>query len=292
MYKHITPSRIVGGILALLGIIRLLQKGWGEGLVLTMLGLVLILTHKEKAEKQFGLFVSSFKFDKNYLMIVLFDAVFWVLLIVLSSLFTKITKYFAQLHLSQVQFNPSVLNPAVLQQSMTGFKTFIWIAIVFAVLYLVIVFIAYALSRTAIWAVLTGKAFGWSTVKSFLKTSFVWMIVWAIAFTFLLLGLKPVYAGIVLAPIALVFIHYTSLLYYNATKEQKLKTSLERAFETKTPSFIYLYIYALVVFIISYQLIRLLPSDPRILTGALFLYAFLFLAWLRRYQVIVLERIK
>jgi hypothetical protein len=288
--KLFTMPRIIAIILIAIAI-SFYSRGAAQSIILTIAGLILLLTPKEYANRQFRLMQDSFRLKKDYAWAMFYDAAYWVALMLAGMGIIGIIMSAAE-PLKGIQFgSPEALNN--LGQYTGMMQTFLIIAAIAIAVFWIINSIAYGISRSLIWLALLGKKIR----ASFLLRFGLWNLAWQAGLTLivvlLFVLLKQTMAAYALIILALLYTHITTVLHCSYAKSERFKESFVTAFKTgigKFPAFIHPYCYMLITYILLSKILEL--ASGKLLLSAAFLLFFIFMAWYRTYMRNILRQIR
>lgn len=160
-----------------------------------------------------------------------------------------------------------------------------------AVVFLLIVLVAYSISRAFIWSVIIGSKFAKRLVLRMLGLNALWLTGWLVVWLFLLAGLRASYASVATVVIPVLFVFSTAILHHVFVLDKSLRVGnalakaasicVGRLYRFIIPIFV-----SSVVFLVWSQVWRVIPDVGSpvfrlFLIGVVILAPFL--AWFRVY---------
>jgi hypothetical protein len=283
--KFITVPRTPGIILIALAVLAYnTQQGMFRTALLVIAGLIFLLTPQASAGKHWQLFVNSLTPTKNFVLLLLFDVVFWAALIVLLFVLGSVLRAPYE-QLSLVEFGKEALTLPTLQQNNAITQRFFAITLVSLLVFWLLLVCAYAFSRGLIWLTLQGKSLRKEFFKRFALLNLLWCTLALIIVLFILTAIKPPVAAYAFILASLLYAHLTSVLHYQYTRTNAFVQSLKYAFGIglgRLTSFVVPFCYLFTVYIILNQLQRFVQGKTAlIVTLIIFL---VFMAWYRTYM--------
>jgi len=254
--------------------------------------------------KPFKNFLKSFKLDKRFFYSFLADIGFWVAMALIFRLAAFVLNSRAQA-LSRgrttEELREYLLSAAPEQlQAMAGqMQQFVWIFIISAVLFAIVFWALYSLSRKVIWSVVLKKKlekkkyWKWNWLNTIVLCFFVLtVVVYGIVKIILARG-SILMMQVLMAMFFLAFFYLMFLVYYSFIKKYEVWAGVGDAFKQIKEKFKPLavsYVFALLTLIALAFLLMLLatvvPQGYLFFLNAVVVLAFL--AWLRLYVVEVL----
>ena len=270
-------TRILGIILLVISMLT--HKYFGASVVFIVLaGLVMLIYSKKFAQQQFKIFIQSFKqINKKYFLIALYDLIF-------IAMFFLVIPLFSQLFMSKIQNITTVESAASL----------LIMLLAYLVTVTIILLLTYSISRGLIWTTILKKKFTGSFIKRFLLLNFLWWLILAIP-TLIVLGAKVEYLFSFIAIVAIVYIHLTSIIHYDFTKNRKIGKAIKQAFALTFKNIKHLllpYAYIALVYFIILQVFWIIPQTEKIMLFASILFVLFYLAWYRLYIAQVFRRLQ
>lgn len=264
--------------------------------------------------EKWKLFIDSFKLKSNFLYIILYDLLFYVIIIPLFILFTVI------LNKKSAAIDPEILSKfttmtnitaaqtqelELMAQSMQSFFYFFIMGIIFLI---IATLLAFTLSRTLIWNHLLKKKFNLKKYLKFNILNILLAIALAIVFLIILKLRMPVMTilvnislNFVLIVSSLLFLiifmaisYFASLIYINYTLTAKVFNSFDKTFKlikNKFENISYSYVFILITAIIISLIARIIWLLPFYIQKYFNIgVVILFLAWMRMYIIDVLKQ--
>ena len=237
----------------------------------------MLIYGKKFSQKQFKFFIASFKqINKRYIFIVLYDLVFIAIFFLVIPLFSKI-------------FMSKLQNVTTLE----GAASVLIMLLAYLATVTIILLLSYSVSRGLIWSMILKKKFTAPFFKKFLLLNFLWWLILALPFL-IVLGAKQEYLFYFIAIIAIIYIHLTSIMHYDFTKNQRIGKAMKNAFKltyTNFKSFLLPYAYVTLVYFILLQVFWIVPQTEKYMFFASVLFVVFFLAWFRLYLSQILKKI-
>lgn len=166
------------------------------------------------------------------------------------------------------------------------------------VVFLVIVLVAYSISRAFIWSSIVGVKFTKRLVLRMLGLNAVWLAGWLVVWLFLLAGLRPSYAAVATFVVPIVFAVATAILHhvFASDKQLRIGSALARTASMclgKLHRLLVPLLLSALVFLAWSQVWRVIPAVGSSVFR-LFLIGIIiiapFLAWFRNYLSTVVAR--
>jgi hypothetical protein len=256
-----TTTRIIGIAVLLLSIFFYFTNPSAGVYLLLALSLILSFAPEKYGEDSLKKLINAL--NKNLLIIVLFDALFWLVFFVTAyfsnSLFEKTAKSF-------LGFDPkstiSSLDMTKVQAATSSIKTFFIVLGLIALGFIILNLLAYSLSRCFIWFTLLKKKFNLKLFMKFLGFNSMWWVLWAVIFVFLVLKREPEILPLFAGALIILYIHTSTVAHYYLTKTNKVKESFMKAFAIaygKLHLFILPYSFILLVYFILSKIITYIP---------------------------------
>jgi len=280
--KKLTIPRIIGIILLGLAVLVYPRDGLSTAIWFVIAGLILLLSKKENSNKYWNKFVDSLKLKKQFGIIMLFDALFWAALVVLTLILTKVLEApYDQLKLVQFGDSLSLSNVAVYN---TIIESFFVTTIISLIVFWLLLITIYSFSRGKIWLTLLNKKASKGFFWRFTGLNLVWCTVWIAITLFFMSTLVQPYGAAVFIILLYLYPHLTTVLHYSYVKSPGFTKNIKKAFGIgigNLSKFIHPYCYLFIVFVIIYQPQRFAQSN--IVLGITLLGLLAFMAWYRTY---------
>jgi hypothetical protein len=270
----------------------------------------------KKFLQKWKLFIDSLKLKSNFLYIILYDLLFYVIFVPIFLLFSLVLNNKAAALDPELIANidaASITNVTAAQtqdlrllaQSMQNFIYFFAIGII---LLIIICLLAFTLSRASIWNYLLKKKFNFKHYLKFNLLNILLAVILAVIIIIILILRTVIIMPLVLVSLnfallisSLLFliiftaiIYFVSLIYINYTKTTKISEAFNKTFKllkTKFADISYSYLFILVVSIIISLLARLIWFLPFYLQRYFnFAVILIFLAWMRIYIINVIKK--
>ncbi len=282
-------NSIIGLIMIIIGIYISYTTKWYFFLTISLAGIIFIISKNKKIN--FKIFLTSLKPTKRNLIILLIEAVFWliVFLILQGAMMlvqskTAILGNFAmtQQGLDALQGNLSTA------QEVVRYVVFLFLAFIFITL------IVYSKTRYLIWSLMTKKKITMKGMFRFFWLNFLWWLIW-VTITILILagGLTSTTIPFLLL-VLLLYIFLTAKLHYEMMKTNSIKKSFSSAFEVLSKAtkyfdaFAYVMLFIVIIVLIS-MLLSLMKISPNIISGVLLI---IFIAWIKIYFKEYIQKFK
>lgn len=287
----ITIPRIIGIIAIAIAIWAVTLNQYIQASFLGAAGLILALTKNKPAKRYWTEFAKSWKLGKKWVIISLFDAVFWAVFTILSGLLVYLVG--RQMEALKTLSSPQTLGAGIAEAQITVIKSVLTNSLMIFIVFLLASVLVYSLCRGFIWLRIFSKPLKFVYFAKFLLLNIIWMI---IVLGLILFASTVIYRGVgavIALIIFLLSIHITTCLHFSFTKTRKIWQSIGKALKigiSKITRFGHLYCYAFIVLVIIQQIFRLrLESKLLILIAMLLLI--LYSAWYRLYMYTVLKKV-
>lgn len=252
-------------------------------------------------KQELKLFLDSFKLKKNFLYIILYDLLFFIIAILFVKFFGGIIgKMSSNVDLSIVErvlISPSPAQTEILKATVNNVKMVIFGAMIAFTLYLIIIIFIWSLSRGLIYTTLLNKKFDKKFYWKFLLLNLLFyipLLILLFAFIYVIKELpQAIYA---LFLILLIAVYFLALSYISFVKIGKVFKAVGNALEFGFTK-IHKMIIPLILIIIIFVIMSLITANIiKILSFAIQPYVSLlifiiYLAWARIYFVKVVEKI-
>ena len=279
----VSLPRIIGVALLVIAALVYGTQGALRAALLAIAGLVLVLTPTETGRKHWQEFLSSWKLNKEFVTIMLYDILFWALLAVLALVLANVLRApYEQLKL--VQFGGESINLGNLQAYNAIIENFFAATIIALIVFWLLVVVAYSLSRGLIWLTLLEKPMQRPFFVRFSLLNIAWCTVWvALAVFFMATMTQPVGAYVFLI-LLLLYAHLTSVLHYSYTKLRGFGLAIKDAFGVglgQLGRFAHAYCYFFIIYVILSQFQRIATGTSELFVT--FIIFLVFMAWYRTY---------
>ncbi len=279
-------SKLIGVALVILAVVAYYGKEIIGAVISVVAALVLLFASKDASQKNLQKFVNSFSFKKEFFLIVLYDALFYLSVFLIALIFSFLLKFqMEKLGLTNLG-GLNLADQQVIQSNVNLAQVLIASMIVYFVLFLLIALISYSFFKGIVWLTMLNKKPSFGYFKKFFLTNLIWWGVWIIPAVLALFGLKQEYFTLVFVLEAILYFHLTSILHLSFAKSQDIKRSFSKILPVgfgKIHHFIIPYVYALIVYIVLSQIFRIIPQQQRVVLSTAILLALLYLAWFRNY---------
>ena len=295
----LTIPRIIGIVCIVIAIICYYAK-LGRWLGLGIAGLILLLTPKNYSKKVFTFLTKSFKLGKWFAFSMLYDILFWlafVIAIILCASAVDAKTQAIATQLTQPEMAEALqANTALINSIINTLIT--WVVILF-----IVTIIVYTIFKGLIWLTLFKQKPKMKFFYKFLGLNAIWLAAWTAVSILLMFGIKLEMIVPVLTGVLFVFLHFTTILHTNYLQTNQVGSSLGKAFTQgigKIHHFIVPYTYVFLVYVILFQIYRLiLPKNVMIAptgtaaTGVILSLLFIvaYFAWLRNFIKTIIQSI-
>lgn len=289
--RYVSIPRIVGVLSSIIGVLVFARGQPWHALLLVIAGLTLVLTKKSVGQKFWAEFLQSLKFGKKYLVIVLFDALFWAVLGIITGLAGLVLKEQVESLKSIDLQTPALLAPGVAESYVGTFKSVFATTLTTLIIYLLIMIFVYSLSRGMIWLALQDRPPAWAYFRKFFVLNLVWLVLLGVVLLFVMIAVVPRIAAFFLIILALLSIHVATIMHYRFTRTRSI-AAFKDAFITgfgRFKRFAHLYCYAFLAYVVVSQVLKL--ATGKFLIGLSLLLMLLFMGWYRQYMNSVLRKI-
>lgn len=280
---------------------------------------------KNFTKESWKLFIASFKkLNANFIYVVLFDLIFWLIAIFLFNIWNSYI--FKGLEAAGVNVQEVVAGAtsgadlSTFEPSAVALDILIRNALIYTILLLAVIFICWTISRLIIWLIIENKKFTLQALKRFFLLNIVWQPINLImvAIIAVILGvisivlkniseylisiganiiiyvlLNAVFFIFIIAPIGFFAISLTSLIYLNFVKTQKVRDAFVKAIDKLIRNFTKLIAYYLLIGFVLYLMIALsyplqnLSSNISSIIGLI--AALLFFTWSKFYLTTIIR---
>lgn len=297
MIKNLVSiPRIISIVLFIILIVSSLIRGLGfQEIFMLIVALIILFAPKEYSIKQFGFFLESLKLNRNYLLVVLFDTLFYFILFVSGYLISSILSSktaFIQQHL---KINPeTITSPIALEGIQSSIRIFFVYFIIAIVSFVLISLVSYALFKSLGWSIILNKKFNKDLFKKFLEGNALWWLIWLLPAFIFIFALRPDFIGYVYIIIFLLYFHTTTIVHFSITKTMEIKSSIAKAFTIGFGNIHYFlvpYAFAFIIYFIIFQIFsyaQFLISSKMTLALS-FAFVLFYLAWFKSYLAKVVE---
>lgn len=288
--KIINASRIIGILLVAIAVIGYFTGRAGVFAVgLSALAGIVLLTSGRMAEKQLDLFRKSFAKPRVIGLAALYDWLFMMFFGAATYLnIMVITKKTEEIMQGANFASEAFLDPAAASANTAAIKSFFAYFIGGLAVLAVVGLLLYALSRMMLWTAIAKQKPSWKQYKKYLGLHAVWWLLWSpvIVFLALVAGQAPE-ARMFLVAAMMLSMYFTLFVQVLFTRKQKMGYSIGHGIGygiSKMPKMVLPAAYALVAYIVLYQLLSLTQYLPAMVWPAVnFVFVVLFINWLRVY---------
>src|SRR3989338_5790668 len=200
------------------------------------------------AKQNYLAFTGSFKrIDLRFFLILSLDILFYFIFVQLGNLFIKaLERKAADVDLAQ---NFLGLNQQAAASLLSSVRGFFFYMIFLAILFLILIVIAWSIFKGMIWSVTAGKKFGLEFFKKFLLLNLIWLPAWFLLLLLAAIAIKPATAAIYLIVLSATAFYLTNILYPLFLKESRLN-KIKEAFKIGIKKLHHFIIpYAVIVFL-------------------------------------------
>ncbi len=294
--KHlITRTRIIG-IAVLIVAILAYYAGWANGIPFGIMGLILILAPTKYGQHMYDLLTESFSKWKTIITTALYDSIYW--LIIAGAIYFyawRVNIKAAIAQASSTLTKTAMMNPEIVSGNLDQLKGFVYQLIIGAILLLILGFIVYNIFRGLTWTTITGQKLNKQFYKKFFLVNAGWWAVWLPLFILIAFALnnKPE-AKQGIAGLLFITFYFTPIMHTLYMQTHKIGQSIGNGIGwgiAKIHRLIVPYIFALVIYVIVYQVFRPIQAT-QFMQPASMLFVVLFLAWLRVYLYEVIKEFK
>jgi hypothetical protein len=288
--SFVTIPRVIGIALLIVAALALKTQTILHAVLLAIPGLILLLTSAAKGRKHWQDFLSSLKFKKEFVLIMLYDVLMFVLLSIILLVFKNVAQGIIG-DLRGITLGTGVTIGQVISYNEILGGVFITAIVSIVALWLLTV-LAYGVSRTLIWLTLLGKPVKLKAFRTFFFASLVWCTAWLVLILFVMASMQPIpgaYAALVLG---LLYAHLTTVFQHSLAKTGAFKQPFSDAFAIglgKIGSFVHLYVYLFIGYVIVSQVQRVQQGTTlnSVISTAVFIALF---AWYRTYMRNILRK--
>ena len=293
--KKLTMPRIIG-ILCIIIAAFLYFRGMGF-FSIAIAGIILLVAQTKHAQESFDKFIETFTQWKIIIITALYDALYWMLV------FASVYFYQWRLNLLAGTTKDGVVldkqamltNPDILNQNVEVLQTLFVFLFAGAIILIIFTLITYTLSRGMIWTTLADKKPNKKFFLRFLGLNSLWWLIWL---PFLIISGLATKQAPAAQNTAILFImiaaYFTPILHTLFVSGRKIGESIGNAFAigiSKLFKFVVPYTLAFIVYIIIYQLFRIVPTQQKMIFAASMLLVVLYFAWLRTYLYQIIKKL-
>ncbi|VVB81319.1 Uncharacterised protein [uncultured archaeon] len=290
--KIISVPRIIGAILLIAGIISNFTIKSGA-LFLAVIGIILLIAPTKHAQEMLKLCLQTLKQWKTTAKTFIYDLLFWALAGGAMYLFFKwVTLKATKLQATAMITKESILNPDLVAQNAGAIKGFLIYSITGAIISLLVCLLLYTISREMIWTTIAKTK---PTKKFFLKFLLLNLIWWAILAVLYILIVsatgKTLYGKITVIILLIAGAYITVIMQALFTKKQQIGHSLGNSIAfsiTKIHKLIVPIVYAVIIFAILSQPLRLINNANALAPSAVLMLVWY--AWLRMYLYEIIKK--
>ena len=263
-------TRIIGVVLLVISILA--HKHVGNSIILLVFaGLVMLISNKRIAKKEWIIFFKSFRElkRKKYYLIALYD-------VLCLGIFFFIAPLFSNWFVAKLS-------------TMTLSNVFSLVVMLFAYLFAVTLLLlaAYSVFKCLVWLTIFDKKADARYFKGFFLLNLCWWLILIIPLV-IVLGAKQEYIFYCVVIFAVLYIHFTSVMHFVFMKNLKIGKAIKQAFTTtfsNFSNFLLPYSYAILVYFILLQVFWIVPNLQNLMLFASILFIVFYLAWYRLYLV-------
>lgn len=292
--KLITAPRIIGIIAIIASAIAYYLQQQGA-ITAGILGLILIISPTKHAQEMLQLCIKNFIKWKTILLTALYDAIYWMLIFGAVALFVKWEAFKVKgTQAVATMTKEAILDPALAAQNAQALQGFLIYSIISAIILIIICLIIYTISRGLIWTTIAKIKL---TRKFFLKLlalNSLWWLIWLPIYLLFLMAAAKAGTKIGIMTLFFISVYFTPILQILFTKKQKIGYSLSHGIAygiTKIHKLIVPITYAVIIYIIIYQPLRLIQNTIAFKPAAI-LIVVLYFAWLRTYLYEIIKQFK
>lgn len=299
MKSFFSIPRIISVVLFAIILFSSLARGFAfKEIFITLIAGIIFFAPKDYTNKQFDLFIHSLKLNKNYLLVVLFDTLFFFTVFIsaygISYALSSKTAIVAQaLELYKTASDPSSLD------KMASLLNLFWFYFASAIIVFAAVSLAgYSLFKSLGWSVILRKKFTRHLFLKFLAGNTLWWLVWLLPALIFIFALKPELTAYVYLIMFFLYFHTTTIVHFFIAKTLEIKPSIANAFSVGFGSihhFIIPYAFAFIIYFILLQPFSyatfMYPSIKQV-SVASFVFVIFYMAWFKIYLAGVIGEIK
>lgn len=286
MKKYFTTPRIIAILLLIIAGIAYFAQTNGST-ILGIMGIILLIAPTKHSQQKLDQLIKTITNWKTIIITSLYDALFWLVAAGSASFYmwklqTNIEKTQTGMAFTkQGMINPTTAGPmADAIQSIMGFL--IWGMIIV----LLLSFIAYYISRTAIWTTITKQKVNKKFLLKYFGINACWWLLWLIPLSFfIIVSTKTPQARTLVIGVFFIAAYFTGILHPLFMRTHKIGYSFGNALGwgiSKVHKLIVPYTYAFIIYIIIYQPFKLIQNTMYVKPASMLLVV-IFLAWLRTY---------
>lgn len=244
---------------------------------------------KQIIKKTFKEFLNSFK-NKKILWTFCYDLCLLLVAVILAKGASKLmASQLERLGLTDVQ----ALTPEMISQQLGSIKTLAITFFIITIIFYILSVFNYSLFRTWVWTKIMNKLPTKAFVKRFFLLNLIWITCWIALFILGITTLSQEYYKYMIAIIAILYIHLTTVLHHCFTWQQEIKKPIGKAFTIgigHIGRFFIPYIYIIIIYIVITKAFVVVPTQAQYI--GIFVVLLLFLAWYRVYMNSVISRIQ
>lgn len=287
MMNIITTPRMIAVVLFILAWLSYPEQGIARVSLLTLAGIILLVSSNQSAGKHWQEFVNSLRPGKEYVFVMLFDMLFWALLAILTLLLAIAVRTPYE-QLKTVQFSAGV-NIGTLEASNAILETFFTTAIVALIIYWVVLIAAYSLSRGLIWLTLHNKPAKKKFLAWFGLLNLLWCTPWLVLTLFFLTVIAPPTSAYVFIILLVLYAHLTTTLHNSYARHATIGKAFKDAFALgNLGRFLQPYCYLFIAYVILSQAGRFVEGNTELIVT--FFIFLLYMAWYRVYLRNIMRR--
>ncbi len=290
-----TKTRMIGILLLVIAVLGVLAKKTGAQW-LGVLGIILLIAPSKHTQHMLELFTRTIMNWKMLIITALYDAIYYSLLrlaweFIKWQLQVRGAAAEAQSTLTQT----ALANPDLVAQNISAAQSMLGFMLAAGIGILLFSFITYTISRGLIWTTIAQQKLNKTFLLKFAGLNALWWLVWAPFFILVsLAGKTSPYVKSSYLVILFIAMYFTPIVHTLYMKKHLIGHSIGNGLGwgiSKIHKLIVPYTFALVIWIIAYQLFRLFTTTIYI-EAAWWLFVILFIAWLRTYLYQIIQTFK
>ncbi len=285
----ISVPRILGIVLIILAVLVYQTQGFLRTALLAIVGLVLMLTPTHRATAHWWAFLNSWRLKKEFVFMMLFDILFWVVLAILTLIMANVL----QSPTEQLKtINTASFNIGAITSYNAIIESFFITAIITFVVFWLLTVIAYSFSRGLIWLTLLEKPMHTPFFIRFSLLNLIWCTIWTFLIILFMITMVPPISAVMFVLMMLLYAHLTTILHYSYTKTRAFGKAVKDAFGIglgMLARFVHPYCYLFIVYVILSQFTRFVQGNTLLVVT--FIVFLVFMAWYRTYLRNILRHI-
>jgi hypothetical protein len=286
----LTAPRAIGLAAAVIAILSLLLASSLSAYILLAAAAALILAPSGHAGAVLDVFAASFRRWPVIITAAFYDSLYWLVLILSGTAFGGILKSVIA-GLRGVDAGAQGLAALQVVEANTATIRGVYAGIIGSTItWLALAFLAYVASRWLIWQAIRSAR---SPFPRWLAGNALWWLIWLVPVVLFVVGVQPAYAGLGVSLVFILYVHLGAGFHRTLIKESS-RAAVGTAFGLGFGSihrYIVPYAFAVLVYLILFQPLRLLPVAGRMQTAGFIIFVVLFLGWLRTYMDQAIERV-